>query len=138
MFPALFTAAMALVDTADSALMVGAYGWAFVQPLRKLWYNLTITAISVLVALLIGGIEALGLISGRLGLAGGIWSIVSGAERRSDQLRSRRRGDLLARLGVFRDRVSLEGLRPACPGGGADPEVMRCADDRFRFSPCRR
>ena len=40
--------------------MVGAYGWAFVNPLRKLWYNLTITAASVLVALLIGGIEALG------------------------------------------------------------------------------
>ena len=36
-FPALFTAGMALVDTADSALMVGAYGWAFVNPLRKLW-----------------------------------------------------------------------------------------------------
>ena len=59
-FPALFTAGMALVDTTDSVLMVGAYGWAFVQPLRKLWYNLTITAVSVLVALLIGGIEALG------------------------------------------------------------------------------
>ena len=46
-FPALFTAGMALVDTTDSVLMVGAYGWAFVQPLRKLWYNLTVTAASV-------------------------------------------------------------------------------------------
>jgi nickel/cobalt transporter (NiCoT) family protein len=77
-FPALFTAGMALVDTVDSVLMVGAYGWAFVRPLRKLWYNLTITAASVLVAVLIGGIEALGLLVDRFGLAGGVWSIVSG------------------------------------------------------------
>ena len=47
--------------------MVSAYRWAFVDPLRKLWYNLTITGASVAVALLIGGIEALGLISDRLG-----------------------------------------------------------------------
>jgi nickel/cobalt transporter (NiCoT) family protein len=77
-FPALFTAGMALVDTTDSMLMVGAYGWAFVQPLRKLWYNLTITAASVAVALLIGGIEAAGLLADRFGLVGGIWSVVSG------------------------------------------------------------
>jgi high-affinity nickel-transport protein len=76
-FPALFTAGMSLVDTTDSVLMVGAYGWAFVQPLRKLWYNLTITAASVLVALLIGGIEALGLLVDQLGLQGGGWSVVS-------------------------------------------------------------
>jgi nickel/cobalt transporter (NiCoT) family protein len=76
-FPALFTAGMALVDTTDSALMVGAYGWAFVQPLRKLWYNLTITAASVLIALLIGGVEALGLLVDQLGLEGGLWSAVS-------------------------------------------------------------
>ena len=79
-FPALFTAGMALVDTADSALMVGAYGWAFVRPLRKLWYNLTLTAASVVVALLIGGIEALGLLADRLGLEGGVWSVVSGLD----------------------------------------------------------
>ena len=60
-FPALFTAGMSLVDTADSVLMVGAYGWAFTKPMRKLYYNLTITFASVLVALLVGGIEALGL-----------------------------------------------------------------------------
>ena len=76
-FPALFTAGMALVDTADSIFMVGAYGWAFVQPLRKLWYNMTITAVSVVVALFIGGVEALGLCVDQLGLAGGIWSVVS-------------------------------------------------------------
>jgi nickel/cobalt transporter (NiCoT) family protein len=77
-FPALFAAGMALVDTLDSALMVSAYRWAFVDPLRKLWYNLTITAASVAVALLIGGIEALGLIADRFGLSGGAWALVEG------------------------------------------------------------
>ncbi len=75
-FPALFTAGMVLVDTADSVLMVGAYGWAFVNPLRKLWYNLTITAASVLVALLIGGVEVLGLLGDHLALAGPFWDTV--------------------------------------------------------------
>ena len=76
-FPALFTAGMALIDTSDSILMVGAYGWAFVRPLRKLWYNLTITAASVAVALLIGGVEALGLIADELTLGGRFWSAVA-------------------------------------------------------------
>jgi nickel/cobalt transporter (NiCoT) family protein len=75
-FPAMFTAGMTLIDTTDSVLMVGAYGWAFLNPIRKIWYNLTITAISVLVASLIGGIEALGLISDQLGLAGGFWGTI--------------------------------------------------------------
>ena len=61
-FPALFTAGMALIDTTDSVLMLGAYGWAFVKPIRKLYYNLTITFVSVVVAVVVGGIEALGLI----------------------------------------------------------------------------
>ncbi len=61
-FPALFTAGMALVDTADGVLMLGAYGWAFVQPLRRLTYNMIMTLVSVLVALLVGGMEALSLL----------------------------------------------------------------------------
>jgi len=76
-FPALFTAGMALIDTSDSVLMVGAYGWAFVEPLRKLWYNLAITGASVVVALLIGGVEALGLIGDKLELDGQFWSAVA-------------------------------------------------------------
>jgi high-affinity nickel-transport protein len=76
-FPALFTAGMALMDTTDSVAMVGAYGWAFVNPIRKLWYNLTITAASVAVALLIGGVEALGLLSDKLALSGGVWDVIS-------------------------------------------------------------
>ncbi|MFS8110732.1 HoxN/HupN/NixA family nickel/cobalt transporter [Rhizobium jaguaris] len=75
-FPVLFTAGMSLMDTSDSILMTGAYGWAFVKPVRKLWYNLTITAASVVVAVFIGGIEALGLISDKLGLEGGVWSFI--------------------------------------------------------------
>jgi high-affinity nickel-transport protein len=58
--------------------MVSAYRWAFVDPLRKLWYNLTITGASIAVALFIGGIEALGLIADRLGLSGGVWALVDG------------------------------------------------------------
>jgi high-affinity nickel-transport protein len=77
-FPALFTAAMSLLDTTDSVLMTGAYGWAFINPMGKLWYNLTITAASVVVALFIGGVEALTLIGDKLGLEGAFWSIISG------------------------------------------------------------
>jgi high-affinity nickel-transport protein len=75
-FPALFTAGMALVDTSDGVLMLGAYGWAFRNPLRKLRYNVTVTFVSATVALLIGGIEALGLVADRLGLDGGFWRVI--------------------------------------------------------------
>ena len=75
-FPALFTAGMSLVDTTDSILMIGAYGWAFVKPIRKLYYNLTITFVSVVVALLVGGIEALGLVGRRFALDGAFWRAV--------------------------------------------------------------
>jgi nickel/cobalt transporter (NiCoT) family protein len=77
-FPALFTAGMSLIDTTDSVLMVGAYGWALLNPVRKLWYNLTITAASVVVAIFIGGIEALGLVGDKFGLDGGFWRMVGG------------------------------------------------------------
>jgi len=76
-FPALFTAGMALVDTMDSALMAHAYGWAFINPLRKLWYNLTITSASIGVALLIGAVEVLGLLSARLSLNGPFWAAIA-------------------------------------------------------------
>lgn len=76
-FPALFTAGMSLMDTTDSVLMTGVYGWAFVKPIRKLWYNLTITAASVAVALFIGSVEGLGLIGEKLGLEGRFWDVVS-------------------------------------------------------------
>jgi high-affinity nickel-transport protein len=75
-FPALFAAAMALVDTTDSVLMVGAYGWAFTKPIRKLFYNMTITLVSAAVAMVIGGIEALGLIADQLTLRGAFWDAI--------------------------------------------------------------
>jgi len=75
-FPALFTAGMVLVDTTDNILMLGTYGWAFVKPMRKLYYNLTITFVSVVVAVLIGGIEALGLIGDRFKLQGTVWGLI--------------------------------------------------------------
>jgi len=72
-FPALFATGMALIDTTDGVLMLHAYDWAFVKPIRKLYYNLTITLVSVVVAFVIGGIEALGLIGDKLQLAGWFW-----------------------------------------------------------------
>lgn len=72
-FPALFAAGMSLIDTTDGVLMLGAYNWAFVKPMRKLYYNLVITAVSVVVAVLIGGIEGLGLIGDQLGMTGWFW-----------------------------------------------------------------
>jgi high-affinity nickel-transport protein len=77
-FPALFTAGMSLIDTTDGVLMLGAYGWAFMKPIRKLYYNMTITAVSVVVAVLIGGLETLNLIGDQLGLTdgGGFWGAI--------------------------------------------------------------
>jgi nickel/cobalt transporter (NiCoT) family protein len=77
-FPALFTAGMTLIDTTDSILMLGAYGWAFIKPIRKLYYNLTITAVSVAVAVMVGGLETLKLIGDQLGLTagGGFWGAI--------------------------------------------------------------
>jgi high-affinity nickel-transport protein len=75
-FPALFAAGMSLIDTTDGVMMLGAYNWAYVKPMRKLYYNLVITAVSVTVALLIGGIEGLGLIGHRLGLVGWPWDAI--------------------------------------------------------------
>jgi high-affinity nickel-transport protein len=78
-FPALFTAGMSLVDTTDSLLMLKAYGWAFANPFRKLYYNMTVTLLSALVALAVGAIEVLGLIADRAGFSSGIWTLVGTA-----------------------------------------------------------
>ncbi|PCE28091.1 nickel transporter [Paraburkholderia acidicola] len=78
-FPALFTAGMTLVDSTDNVLMVHAYGWAMDDPKRKLYYNASITFVSALVAIVIGGIEALGLLSDKLGFSGGVWDAIGAA-----------------------------------------------------------
>ena len=72
-FPALFAAGMSLIDTTDGILMLGAYNWAFIKPIRKLYYNLTITLVSVVIAALIGGIETLGLMGDQFALKGAFW-----------------------------------------------------------------
>ena len=76
-FPLLFTAGMSLLDTTDGILMLGAYGWAFIKPMRKLYYNMVITLVSVLVALIIGAIEAASVVASQLQLSGGIWDAVN-------------------------------------------------------------
>jgi high-affinity nickel-transport protein len=75
-FPVLFAAGMTLVDTSDGILMIGAYGWAFVKPIRKLYYNMTLTLVSVVIALIIGGLEVFGLLREKLQLNGGAWDFV--------------------------------------------------------------
>jgi nickel/cobalt transporter (NiCoT) family protein len=76
LLPLLFTAGMSLADTTDGVLMLGAYGWAFVKPIRKLFYNMSITLISVLVALVVGALETLNIVSNQLNLSGGVWDFV--------------------------------------------------------------
>ncbi|MDX6526711.1 MAG: nickel/cobalt transporter (NiCoT) family protein [Gaiellales bacterium] len=78
--PILFTAGMSLLDTIDGAFMNFAYGWAFSRPVRKAFYNITVTALSVAVALLIGGIELLSVLARKLDLRGGLWDVVSGLD----------------------------------------------------------
>lgn len=75
-FPVLFTAGMTLVDTTDGILMIGAYGWAFVKPIRKLYYNMTLTFMSVVMAVIVGGIELIGLIRDKFQLNGGAWDLI--------------------------------------------------------------
>jgi nickel/cobalt transporter (NiCoT) family protein len=77
LFPLLFAAGMTLVDATDGVLMMGAYGWAFVDPVRKLYYNLLVTGLSVTVAFLVGGAEGLSLLPDRLGPQDGIGALAT-------------------------------------------------------------
>jgi high-affinity nickel-transport protein len=72
--PLLFAAGMSLMDTIDGSFMNFAYGWAFSKPVRKVFYNLTITGLSVAVAVVIGTVELGGLIADKLSLSGSFWS----------------------------------------------------------------
>jgi nickel/cobalt transporter (NiCoT) family protein len=77
--PVLFAAGMCLFDTVDGTFMNFAYGWAFSQPVRKVYYNITITSLSVLVAFVIGGVELLGLLSQQLNITGRFWTDMQNA-----------------------------------------------------------
>jgi high-affinity nickel-transport protein len=98
-FPLLFMAGMCLIDTTDGIVMLGAYGWAFVKPMRKLFYNMTITLISFLIAFLIGSLEVLSIIASRFQLAAkevpgkdggtvdtGFWAFISSVSDNSSVL----------------------------------------------------
>ena len=78
--PILFAAGMSLLDTLDGAFMNVAYGWAFARPVRKIYYNITVTALSVAVALIIGGIEIIGLLSERAGITTGPLAAIAGVD----------------------------------------------------------
>jgi nickel/cobalt transporter (NiCoT) family protein len=78
--PVLFAAGMCLFDTIDGTFMNFAYGWAFSKPIRKVYYNLTITSLSVMVALVIGTVELLGLLSQQLGITGRFWTDLQNAD----------------------------------------------------------
>ncbi|MEO8691065.1 MAG: HoxN/HupN/NixA family nickel/cobalt transporter [Solirubrobacteraceae bacterium] len=81
--PILFAAGMSLFDTIDGAFMSFAYGWAFSKPIRKIFYNLTVTGLSVAVALGIGSIELLTVLAQKLSLSGGLWDVVVGLDLNS-------------------------------------------------------
>jgi high-affinity nickel-transport protein len=76
-FPLLFTASMSLVDTTDGILMLGAYGWALITPVRKLYYNMNVTLISVAVALFVGTVEFLSIFNVTLNAKGVLWNAVA-------------------------------------------------------------
>jgi nickel/cobalt transporter (NiCoT) family protein len=78
--PVLFAAGMCLLDTIDGSFMNFAYGWAFSNPVRKVYYNITVTGLSVVVALLIGTVELLGLLAGQFGWYGGLWDWIAGID----------------------------------------------------------
>ena len=102
--PIIFAAGMSLMDTADGAFMSQAYGWAFSNPIRKVYYNITVTSLSVAVALIIGTIELLQVMAAKFSLEGPFWSFLGGLTR-SHGLRGRRA--FHHDVGVLRD--CLEG-----------------------------
>ena len=75
--PIIFAAGMSVMDTTDGAFMAKAYAWAFASPVRKLFYNITVTGLSVFVALAVGGVELLQLLIGILGLRGSLFDAIS-------------------------------------------------------------
>ncbi len=78
--PVLFTAGMSLLDTTDGAFMNRAYGWAFERPVRKVYYNMTVTAMSVIVAVVIGAVEVVQVLSSTTGETGGLLGWVAGLD----------------------------------------------------------
>ena len=88
--PILFTAGMSLMDTLDGCFMNVAYGWAFFNPVRKVYYNLAITGLSVAICFFIGTIEVLGLLPMELHIHGGFWDFMAELQHQHRRLRHRR------------------------------------------------
>jgi nickel/cobalt transporter (NiCoT) family protein len=78
--PLIFAAGMSLMDTADGAFMSNAYGWAFSSPVRKVFYNISVTSLSVAVAWMVGGIELLQVLAAKLSLHGAVWEFLEGID----------------------------------------------------------
>ena len=78
--PVLFASGMSLLDTIDGSFMNFAYGWAFSKPVRKVYYNITITGLSVAVAWIIGSVELLQIAQDRLHLGGAVWDWIAGLD----------------------------------------------------------
>ncbi|MGH3717435.1 MAG: HoxN/HupN/NixA family nickel/cobalt transporter [Pseudonocardiaceae bacterium] len=78
--PILFAAGMSLMDTLDGVFMSKAYGWAFVTPIRKIYYSITTTWLSIFVAFVIGTIELVSLLADKLNLSGQPWDFISGID----------------------------------------------------------
>ena len=78
--PVLFAAGMSLLDTIDGSFMNVAYGWALSEPVRKIYFNIAITALSVAVAFLVGSVELLGVLAEQLRLEGDFWDWVAGLD----------------------------------------------------------
>jgi len=108
--PLLFAAGMVLVDTCDSALMARAYGWALTEPRRRRRYDLTVTALSVCIALAVGTLEALGLLASRLDFHGQLWRAVSAINERFGAIGC---GIIVAFLLCFALAIALQPRRPA-------------------------
>jgi high-affinity nickel-transport protein len=102
---------MSLIDATHGVLMVGAYGWAFTDPLRKMSYNLTVTGLSVILALMVGTIELASVLAEELGLAGGVRDAVNTAAADIGVF-----GYGMIGLFIFVWLVSLLMSRPKAPG----------------------
>lgn len=122
--PALFAAGMTLVDTSDSVLMSRAYRWALAHPVRRIFYNLSITGVSIAVALGVGGIELLDLLAARLSLSGTVWNAVSRAHANFNAL-----GFAITGLFVFAWAVSWLACRLRGRGPVPGPIAGRTLPD---------
>jgi hypothetical protein len=123
--PVLFAAGMGMMDTLDGAFMAGACVWAFSNPVRKVYYNITVTSLSILVALAIGTVELLQVLSARLALSGGFWDWLNGLDFET--------------LGMpwWRSSCSCSGVSldlEAAPDRGSLGPVVEPADANWRSS----